>query len=98
MSIFTSGERFVVPTALPSALLANTLFGLHKYDLITFGVTRGYLTQKEEENFFKKRDDQDKKERQKTDAIEAKYIKLYGSDTSKWDASIFEKRDDEIFG
>jgi len=68
------------------------------YDLLTFGVTRGYLTQQEKEDFIKKRDEENKKEQQRTDAIEAKYFKLYGSDKSKWDASIREKMDEEISG
>jgi len=68
------------------------------YDLFAFGITRGYITQKEKEDFFKKRNEEDKKEENRLDAIEAKFKKLYGSDRSKWDKSICKKMDEEMFG
>ena len=66
------------------------------YNLISFGVSRGFIKQKEKDELLKKLKEDDKIEEQRLDEIQKKYEKMYGSDQSKWSLEIREKMDDEI--
>jgi len=68
------------------------------YDLLSFGIARGFIKEKEKDAFLKKRDEDDEKEKLRCDEIEKKYEKTYGSDQSEWSESICDKMNEEISG
>jgi len=68
------------------------------YDLLSFGIARGFIKEKEKDAFLKKRDEDDEKEKLRCDEIEKKYEKMYGSDQSEWSESICDKMNEEISG
>jgi len=92
--------------------LGLTAYGYHdrkSYDPVRFSVMRGYISQEEfaqleqeYEEKVRKEDEQYRKEKeekkQREEEIKKRYIEKYGSDTSKWPDSIYEKFKQELYG
>ena len=68
-----------------------------EFDLLAFANAKGIITAKEMEDFIQKREEKDRKEKQKLDDIERKYVEKHGRDRTKWTKTIFEQMDDEMF-
>ena len=68
------------------------------YDLLSFAVAKRILSTKEKEDFVIKRVEDDKKEEQRFEKIERRYIEKYGKDQTKWSKQVVDQMDDEMFG
>jgi len=66
------------------------------YDLFKFATLRGYVTNNEVDEFFKKREDDEKENEMKMKTIEQNYKQKYGNDKNKWPPGKLDEMEEEI--